>query len=125
MVTRRTQRLVKRALLWGGVVVLVSISGLIAHSTWEVYGKMVTVKAERLEAEEERELLRARTEELSASLKLLSTDRGIEEEIRSRYPLVKPGEVEIVLMERPGAEAPPVVPVEPSFWGTVRSFIGL
>jgi cell division protein FtsB len=125
MVTRRTQRLVKRTLLWGGVALLVCIAGLIAHSTWEVYGKMVAVKAERLEAEAERELLRARTEELGASLKLLSTDRGIEEEIRSRYPLVKPGEVEIVLIDGEKPTLPPVTAPEPSFWGTVRSFIGL
>jgi cell division protein FtsB len=125
MVTRRTERMVQRGLLWGATGVLVVLALLLGVSTWRVYSKMALAKAERVEAEVERDQLVKRTTELGAALDALGTDRGIEEEIRARYPLVKPGEVEIVLVD--GKEVSPVdtVPTtRESIWAGLKHRFG-
>lgn len=100
MVTQRTVRQVRRVMLWALTALLVVIALGIATSTWRVFGTMASVRAERYEAEREREALRLRTAELQAAVSALDTPRGLEAEIRSRYPLVKPGEQEFIFVDR-------------------------
>lgn len=101
MVTRKTRRMVTRAALWG-VVGLLGLAALyLGLSTYRVYTRMVEVEELRVAAEAERDTLKERNKELTDQLSSLGTDRGIEAEIRTRYPLVKPGEVEFVLVGSP------------------------
>lgn len=113
--------MVVRAALWVSVVVLVVAVGYLGLSTYKVYTRMVEVEKLRLTAEAERDALRERNEELSASLKELGTTRGVEAEIRSRYPLVKPGEVEFVLPA--GADSSTTVQAEDQ--GVWARFVGM
>lgn len=107
MVTQRTLKQARRVMLWSLAAVLALIGVIIAVSSLRVYGTLSTVRAERVEAERSRDELTERTEALQASLSALGTERGIEEAIRTRYPLTKPGEIEFVFVDKgiSGAEA--------------------
>lgn len=123
MVTRRTERMVKRGLLIAGALILMTLAGGLAYSGSRVYSKMVDARVERVNAEAERDALKARTTELSASLKALSTERGVEEEIRTRYPLVKAGEVEFVIVDKERPVVDSAAPAGESVWDTMRQWL--
>lgn len=86
---------------------------------------MSAARVERVHAEAERNQLSARTKELSAALEALKTDRGVEEAIRERYPLVKPGEVEFVMVDGPVESAASTPKSTTGLWEKVSSFFGL
>ncbi len=92
-------------LMFLGALCAVSIVGL---ATWNVFQKereaRKNLSDERMALGE----LEFRRDTLTAQLARLETDRGLEEEIRKRFPLVRDGEEVIVLIE--GNDAP--VPLE-------------
>lgn len=72
---------------------------LVARSTWEVYKKDRIARINREESEKALSLLRARKEYLNSQLKNLSTERGVEGELRSKYQVTKEGEKGLVIVE--------------------------
>lgn len=122
MVTQRTVRQVRRVMLWSLTALLTILAISIAFSTWRVFGTLSQVKNERREAEIARDALKVRTAELQASVGALKTDRGVEEEIRSRYPLVKPGEIEFVFVEKGTESQSAQTKATSTVWGRVKSF---
>ena len=77
-----------------GILVLI-----FAHSTWEVYQK-------KRDSEELRNIsagnlsdLQARDAELKANIANLETQNGVEEEIRSKFNVAKPGENMVVVVD--------------------------
>ncbi len=124
-VTRKTRILVQRIALWAGTALIVVMAGFLSISTYKVYTRMVAVEKLRIQAETERDALRARNEALTASLESLETPRGVEEEIRTRYPLVKPGEVEFVLVDKDDRSAVDSAPkARDSVWDTLTAALG-
>jgi cell division protein FtsB len=123
-VTRKTRRLVQRAALWGATALVVCMSVFLGMSTYKVYTRMVAVEKLRVQAEGERDALRARNEALTASVESLGTQRGVEEEIRTRYPLVRPGEVEFVLVGAPATTTEVSSEVIDTVFGRLRKAIG-
>lgn len=67
--------------------------------------------------------LRSKQSELSEKIRVLSTDRGMEAEVRSRYRVVKPGEQLVVVVDNrdPSAVSPGKAP---TFWDRIRDFAG-
>jgi cell division protein FtsB len=125
MATRRTKLLVKRLLLIGAGGVLVVLGLSMTWSAYQVYKRASVVSLERLHAEEERDSLRARTKELTAALGALNTERGVEEVIRTRYPVVKPGEVEFVFVDRRATTSELEAAAPTSLWDRLQSAFGL
>ena len=126
MVTQRTVRQVRRVMLWALTVVLVLIAVVVGMSAWRVFGTLAQVRGERVEAEKTRDSLVTRTGELKAAIGELGTERGVEEEIRSRYPLVKPGEVEFVFVDKADEEVVDTsTTTRESVWSSFRNWIGL
>ena len=126
MVTQRTVRQVRKAMLWAltGLLVLMSLG--IGVSTWRVFGTLSHVRTERREAEAVRDELKRRNAELEASLAALETPRGLEAEIRTRYPLVKPGEVEFVFVDKESTTSVDTASTtRDSVWSSFRAWIGL
>lgn len=82
-------------------MVTLAVVGLLGRSTWGVYSRMQEASVLRHNAEAERDELETRQAELEVALERLDTPRGQEEEIRKRFPLVKPGEEEFVLVDQP------------------------
>lgn len=113
-------------MLWALTALLVTIALGIATSTWRVFGTMASVRAERYQAEQERDALRVRTAELEAALAALETQRGLEAEIRSRYPLVKSGEQEFVFVDTATANRIDTASTtRESVWSSFRAWLGL
>ena len=116
----------RKAMLWALVVVLALIAVVVGMSTWRVFGTLAQVRSERVEAEKTRDSLVTRTGELKAAIGELGTERGVEEEIRSRYPLVKQGEVEFVFVDKADEEVVDTsTTTRESVWSSFRSWIGL
>ena len=123
MVTRKTRRIVTRAALWG-VIVLLSVGTVyLSLSTWRVYTRMVEVEGLREVAESERNALEARNNELKASLQALETPRGVEAEVRTRYPLVRPGEIEFVLGESVSSTVDTSEEPRDSIWAALMGWL--
>lgn len=125
MVTQRTVRQVRRVMLWALTVVLVLIAVVVGMSAWRVFGTLAQVRGERVEAEKTRDSLVTRTGELKAAIGELGTERGVEEEIRSRYPLVKPGEVEFVFVDKAEEAEEVSTTATTTFWGRAKAYLGL
>lgn len=124
MASRAVRRLAHRFLLWAVIGLGTFVVGYLAYSTWHVYQKMRIAHAERVYAEAEHDRLQKRTVELTSSIEQLATPRGIEQEIRARYPLVKAGEVEFVLVHD-AQEIDTTPAARESVWGAVKFWFGL
>lgn len=77
------------------------------RGVWGVYKKAQESHELRVEAEAKLNDLKQREAELRADISLLSTDRGVEEQLRERYDLAKDNEGVVVIVE------PPAPPTEP------------
>jgi len=98
------------------LVVLLVVAALLLHSVWNVYQKehgTRIIKAKRLE---ELNSLRGREAALQAEIDRLNTSRGVEEEIRKKFEVVREGESVIVIIDAPVVERERVV--------EKKSFIG-
>lgn len=89
-------------------------------ATWGIYEKEQEAQANAQEAQQTLAELKEREQFLRAELERLSTQRGVEQEIRKKFPLVKEGEEVAIVVDDPGtnAIATPEKP-EQSLW---RSF---
>ena len=81
------------------LVVLLTLALLLSNSVWGVWGKMR--ETAELRAREEARLaeLEARAAALQAEIDRLTTERGIEAEIRSKFDLAKSGESVLVITD--------------------------
>ncbi|HSE34605.1 MAG TPA: hypothetical protein VLB83_00635 [Candidatus Paceibacterota bacterium] len=81
------------------VVILVVIAGFLAHASWTMYEKSVQAGERRDKVLGELAALEARKVQLDADIGKLSTDRGIEAEIRDRFMVAKEGEKVIIITD--------------------------
>ena len=126
MVTQRTVRQVRRIVLWGIAVLCAALAVYVGTATVRVFGTLAKVRGERVEAQMEQRDLVTRTGELKAAIGALDTPRGLEDEIRSRYPLVKPGEVEFVFVDNATSSlVDSASTTRESIWSSFRAWIGL
>ena len=72
-----------------------------ASGTWGVYQKASLAREQRERFEQELIQLQVRHADLEAKLNALTTERGIEEEIRERYSVAKKGESVVVIVDTP------------------------
>ena len=79
--------------------VLFIIFLVIANSTWEVYKKDKIARLNKEDSEKQLADLMVRKEYLAGQLKNLSTERGIEGELRTKYQVTKEGEQELVVVD--------------------------
>ncbi len=110
--------LVKRTLF---VFVLFGITTLAVNGAWGMYGKFhVATKAESLTRAEHLALL-AQEAHVGKAVQGLSSDRGVEVEMRDRFGVAKAGELAIYIVRTQSASSTP--PVPPSDWkhGILRS----
>lgn len=125
MAKMRTERLAKRLMLWGAIGLGTVLILFLANATWGLYGKMAEAKRLEDAAAENKAGLVTRKADLEATLDQLATARGVEAEIRSRYPLVKPGEQEFVLVDAETSIASTSPKAETGLWGWLMGLLGL
>jgi len=93
-----------------------------AVSVFNAYKKQRTAVALLSQSRDDMNKLTAQQASLTNQIQSLSTDRGVEAEVRERYRVVKPGEQLVIVVNN---STPSVADPEPTFWQKMRQFIGL
>ena len=98
-------------------VVLLVVIAFAGKATWSVYQKEKTsqVYLDRLQAEITE--LKQRQDYIKSGIGKLGTSRGIEEEIRQKFKVVKDGEAMAILIDDESAVA--TSSPEKGFWSTI------
>ena len=87
---------------WGRrivIIILFILVVMLGHSVWLIYGKFIESQTARNEATAAALGLEERKIELEDKAQGLDTQRGQEEEIRQKLPVVKEGEKMIVIID--------------------------
>ena len=116
------KRLFMKIVLWLLIVGLAFFAFLGALAAWEVFQKERKVMAELNRVVESKQDLEERKAALEETLNALGTNRGIEEEVRKKFPLAKPGEEVIVLLDAKDGSVDTSSSSRQSIW---QSFWGL
>ena len=124
MVKGRFDRLFIKAGIWTGTGLLGILAISLGLSTWKVYQKERVAAASYEDAVATRTQLTEEATSLTAQVAGLGTDRGVEGFVREHYPLAKPGEEVIVLVDATSATPAPVAPPQ-GVWGTIKGWLGL
>ncbi len=122
MATRAQRRFVTRVLLWALIAALGFIAVVGSLAAWHVFVKERDAKRALEVAESDFAGLEERKGDLEGKLDALSTERGVEDVIRERFPLVKEGEEVITIVNPKGGSAPPVSGARKSFWEVIGSW---
>lgn len=86
------------------LLVLLLLLFAVFNGAYNMYDKYSRNSAELDQALEEAERMRERKEELTEELAYLETRKGVEEEIRNKYDVVKEGEKVVVIIDDEGGE---------------------
>jgi len=106
------------------IAVLLVLIFFVARGTWSVYWKERDSAGSLESAEKTYAELEARQESVSGKIADLKTPRGVEEEIRSRYEVARPGE-EVALVIDDAPTSTPAAPENPVWWKELFSWIGI
>ena len=66
------------------------------------------------------EELRKREQHLKDDISKLNTDDGIEESVRDKFQVVKPGEKMVVIVDQNDKDIPPELPADHGFWSFIK-----
>ncbi len=105
------------------IAVLLVLIFFVARGTWGVYQKESDSRKKLVVAERAHAELADRQDALVAQVAALKTERGVEEEIRSRYELSKPGE-EVALIVDEATTTEEEVPVR-TWWQELLAWAGI
>ncbi len=103
------------------LVILFIIVLIFAHSTWVVFQKKRESEAMKNISMKATEELRQRDADLKSKIERLGTASGVEEEIRSKFNVVKNNENMVVIVDDQSSTTQTVIlPV--GFWGKIFDF---
>ena len=102
------------------LVVLFVLVIMVFHSTWNVYKKKTESEDMKNLSYQRVEELRGRSNELQAKIDRLSTQTGIEEEIRSKFSVAKGDENMVIVVDEDGSSS--TAPVKHGFWAKFTGF---
>ena len=105
------------------LVCLLILIFLLLKMVWSVYEKQALTKDNLAKTATSFEGLQEREKMLSSSIDKLKTDSGIEQEIREKYGLVKPGEEVIVIVDGEDSTSSEPASSEISFWQKVKDWL--
>ena len=91
-----------------GTVALAFLIIVSARAAWDMYGKFSAASESRQAAESELQALQEKKERVEAAVVSLSSERGVEAEVRERFGVAKPGEGEIKIVRDESQDAPDV-----------------
>lgn len=107
-----------RRLLYSKITVI--ILGLIAiwlsFAVWSMYKKEKDTRLKMVKQAEILDELKERETALKDEIDRLSTEKGIEEEIRSKFEVGKEGEGVIIIVDNPEEESAKKIDSKKSFW---------
>ena len=101
------------------LVVLAVLVVIMARSTWVVYQKQVESEEIKKVSLQNTNELRQRDNNLTTKIERLETQPGIEEEIRSKFSVVKDRENMVVVVENQNPEVS-TTSNRTGFWGLIK-----
>jgi cell division protein FtsB len=101
------------------IIVLTFFLLVLANATWGVYKKQEASAANTVQAKNSLKKLKDRESVLTAELSRLDTEEGVEEEIRAKYGVSKPGEELLVIVDDKNASTTEKQP-EQSWWNKFK-----
>ena len=124
MSSRLWNKVFARSVVWVCLVCGAFVLLIVANATWNVFQKeRVAVKDYEEEAEALTDLM-ARKASLEEKLSALNTERGIEGELRERFPVAKAGEELIVVVDQKEASFDSAVESKKSMWERFFGWLG-
>lgn len=96
---------------------------VVARGAWRMYQKASIARAERAEAEQSLADLAERAGGLKESITRLKSARGVEEEIRQKFTVVRPGEEVVVVVDESGKKGKNGTLGAPSPWTRFFEFL--
>lgn len=99
----RTRRLLRTAVRSVGALVLLVLAVVSVRAAWNMYQTFVQASTGEGETVLQLAALKEQEAGVEASIERLSTERGLEAEVRERYGLGKPGESKIAIVRDAGA----------------------
>jgi cell division protein FtsB len=103
------------------LAVLVCLVLFMLWAVWGVYGKYQEAKARKVLLSTDYAQMVTREEALKEKLDHLKTERGMEEEIRAKFQVAKPGEEVIVLLGED--QEPTTTPQVRSVWESILEYL--
>ncbi|MBT3282976.1 hypothetical protein HN375_02345 [bacterium] len=104
------------------LVILGFIVIWLAFAVWSMYKKERDTRLRRIEQKEVLNELEGREESLREEIERLSTERGIEQEVRSKFEVGKDGEEMIIIVDNPEDEGFSNKEIKKTFWQKVFSW---
>jgi cell division protein FtsB len=104
------------------IAVVIILIGFFAKATWNVYQKEQDSSAQAARADMELKRLEERQTLLTGELQRLGTKEGLEEEIRSKYSVSKPGEQVVIIVDPAQSEKATTTPQNQSWWDKIKSW---
>lgn len=105
------------------LLVLLVLLFVALNGAWNMYGKYASNSAELSRMRAEAADMRERREELTGKLRYLETDKGVEEEIRNKYNVVKEGEEVVVIVDDRASTSPESRSEKGGFFANIWSSI--
>ncbi len=97
------------------VILLLFLIAFFSRAVWNVYQKAQLSAANAAAAYNELNKLQNRKKVLDTEVKRLQTNEGVEEEIRAKYSVAKPGEQIVVILNDKATETPATT-TPPTLW---------
>lgn len=97
-----------------GVLLLLCVAAVAVRAAWGMYVKLAHATAGQEAAEVELKALQAQHAQVAASVAELSSEKGVEAQMRQRFGVVKQGEGEIEIVRDSGSTT--TAPKEPERW---------
>lgn len=98
-----------------GIVGLVAVAVGGSRAAWGMYGRFSDAAAARAGAERQLVYTQERYQNIEKNIENLSSERGVEAELRQRYGVVRPGEGQIDIVRQ--STSTEVLRQEPAFLG--------
>lgn len=122
------QRQKTRGRLYSKVTIagLVLLLALLVHPTWKIFMKSIESRRNLEKAQAELTELETRKQRLAGDVAYLNTEHGRDQEIRSKFGVVREGETMVVIVRNDPEPKPSEPAPEASFLARVRSgFLGI
>ena len=119
------RRLLRRVVFsWPIAGALVLLTFFLGSATWHIWQKERITAERRSQSRRELRDVSTRETELRAEIERLTTARGQEEEVRSKFEVARPGEKVIVIVDAP-ADSQTAGALESSLWVRILGWFGL
>lgn len=98
------------------LLVLLVVMVFLGHVAWQLYDRYSFTKAERVKAETVLAELQTRKDLLASSVASLDSEAGVEQAVRDKFSVVKPGEFVVNIVDKTASTVPATTTTEKKSW---------